>query len=216
MPEYFVLRPCNDNYILMIHKSKWASIVPFGEQAEASIRVNVLGTLALCKALFPLLRPYARVCNLSSSEGHLLKICGEEPAASALRSKLSSPALTEAGLVELMKQFVSDAKEGQHTKRGWPNSAYQVSKVGVAALTRIQQRDFDHDSRPGLLANCCHPGFIKTDLTSHLGTMTLQQGTVCPTYLALLPKDAKEPRGAYLWYDKQIVDWVNGPAPAPF
>ena len=51
--------------------------------------------------LFPLLRPHARVVNVSSSAGHLLKIPGE-----SLRKKLSSLSLTEEELTDLLKQFV--------------------------------------------------------------------------------------------------------------
>ena len=51
--------------------------------------------------LFPLLRPHARVVNLSSSLGHLLQIPGE-----LLRKKLSSSSLTEEELTDLLQQFV--------------------------------------------------------------------------------------------------------------
>ncbi|XP_071541990.1 carbonyl reductase [NADPH] 1-like isoform X2 [Panulirus ornatus] len=195
---------------------KVAATEPFGEQAENTIRVNVFGTLAVCRALFPLLRPHARVSTVSSSAGHLLRINGDEPAASALKQKFSSPTLTEDELCELMNQFVQKAKEGTWKKAGWPNSTYAVSKVGVSALTRIQQRAFDADPRPGILVNCSHPGYVNTDMTSGKGPLTIEEGAVSPSYLALLPPDVKEPRGAYLWYDKQIVDWVNGPTPSAY
>lgn len=56
--------------------------------------------LNTCHVLFPLLRPHARVVNVSSSEGHLLKIPGE-----LLREKLSSSSLTEEELTDLLKEF---------------------------------------------------------------------------------------------------------------
>nr|XP_045600109.1 carbonyl reductase [NADPH] 1-like [Procambarus clarkii]XP_045600110.1 carbonyl reductase [NADPH] 1-like [Procambarus clarkii] len=194
--------------------SKVAATESFGEQAENTIRVNYFGTLAVCRALYPLLRPHARVSMVSSSSGHLLRINGDEPAASALRQKLSSSTLTEGELSELMNQFIKKAKDGTYKEAGWPNSTYVVSKVGVSALTRIQQRAFDVDSRPDLVVNSCHPGYVDTDMTSHKGPLTIEQGAVCPSYLALLPPNIKEPRGAYLWYNKQVVDWVNGPTPS--
>lgn len=39
---------------------------PFGEQAEVTMRTNFWGTLWVCHALLPLLRPNARVVNVSS------------------------------------------------------------------------------------------------------------------------------------------------------
>lgn len=35
------------------------------------------------------------------------------------------------------------------------------------------------------------------------------QGADAPTYLALLPPNVKEPRGAMIWFDRSIVDWTK-------
>ncbi|KAF4521859.1 hypothetical protein B566_EDAN003733 [Ephemera danica] len=138
---------------------------PFGIQAEHTIRVNFFGVLNTCRTLFPLLRSHSRVVNLSSSCGHLSRIDGQEPAASQLRAQFASPSLTEQELCQMMNQF------------GWPNSTYVTSKVGVSALTVIQQRAFDADvSRPDIVVNSVHPGYIDTDMTSHKGPLTIYEG----------------------------------------
>jgi len=183
----------------------------FGVQAENTLHVNYFSLLNTCHVLFPLLRPHARVVNLSSSEGHLLKIPGE-----LLREKLSSSSLTEEELTDLLQQFVKAAKSGKHKDEGWPNSTYQVSKVGVSALSFIQQRAFDADPREDLVVNAVHPGYVDTDMTGHTGPLTIEQGAEAPLYLALLPPDVKSPRGCFVWYNKDVVDWVNGPTPAPY
>ncbi|XP_023718285.1 carbonyl reductase [NADPH] 3 isoform X2 [Cryptotermes secundus] len=138
---------------------KSAATEPFGVQAENTLHVNFFSLLNTCHMLFPLLRPHARVVNLSSCEGHLKKIPGE-----LLREKLSSSTLTEEELTDLMKQFIVAAKLGNHRAEGWPNSTYQVSKVGVSALTFIQQRAFDADPREDLIVNAVHPGSRSTTL----------------------------------------------------
>ena len=74
---------------------------PFGEQAENTIRVNFYGTLNVCKALFSLLRPHARVVNVSSSAGFLRNVPDE-----GLRKTLSSPDLDVQKLCALMDGFV--------------------------------------------------------------------------------------------------------------
>ena len=43
----------------------------------------------------------------------------------------------------MMTQFVESAKDGTHEEKGFKNTAYGMSKVGLSALTRIQQQDFD-------------------------------------------------------------------------
>jgi len=186
----------------------------FGEQAENTIRVNFFETLDVCKELFPLLRKQARVVNVSSSAGHLLKINGAEPAASELRKRFSDPDATEDQIRELANTFIQLAKEGGHFEAGWPNSTYVVSKVCVSAITRIQQRQFDKE-RPDddIVINAVHPGYVDTDMTSHQGPLTIDQGAVGPVFCALLPPNVEAPRGGYVWYDTTIVDWINGPTP---
>ncbi|XP_064097027.1 carbonyl reductase [NADPH] 3-like isoform X2 [Macrobrachium nipponense] len=206
-----------DGFDVLVNNAAFAystdATEPLGEQAENTIRVNFTGTLNVCRELFPLLRPGARVVNVSSTAGHLLQINGSEPAASTLREKFASPTLTEDEIVSLVNQFVKDAKAGDWNAKGWPSSAYAVSKVAVSALTRVQQRAFDADLRKDVVVNSCHPGYVDTDMTAHKGPLTIEQGAVSPSYLALLPPDT-DLRGAYIWYDKQVVDWVNGPTPS--
>ncbi|XP_076046160.1 carbonyl reductase [NADPH] 1-like isoform X2 [Oratosquilla oratoria] len=189
---------------------------PFEEQAENTVRTNYFGTLNVCHALFPLLRPHARVVHVSSSAGHLLRMNGKEPESSGFRTKLASPDLTEEDLSSMMNDFIRAAKAGTWKEEGWQSNTYSVSKVGVSALARIQQRAFDEDPRPDIVVNSCHPGYVSTDMSSHKGPASIEEGAVCPSYLALLPNDVEEPRGGYLWSQKQIVDWVHGPIPVRF
>ncbi|KAI9562230.1 hypothetical protein GHT06_013195 [Daphnia sinensis] len=192
---------------------KNAAPEPFSQQATETLKTNFFSTLRFCNIMFPILRPHARVVNVSSSAGHLLKISGENSVAIDLRKKLSSSELTTKELTEMIEGFVKAAQTGDHLKFGWPNSAYATSKIGISALTRIQQRAFDNDSRPDIIVNSVHPGYVDTDMTSHKGPLTIEQGAVAPTWLALLPPNVDGPKGGYVWYDKQIVDWVNGPTP---
>ncbi|CAH1404201.1 unnamed protein product [Nezara viridula] len=179
---------------------------PFGEQAEVTLRINFFDLINICSALFPFLRPHARVVNLSSSAGFLQRIPGDK-----LREKFANPQLSRNHLIRLMNEFVIEAKAGTHANTGWPDSAYCVSKVGVSALTRIQQQEFLKDSREDIIVNHVHPGYVDTDMTSHKGPLTIEEGADAPTYLALLPPNIESPRGDYIWFNREIVDWVNGP-----
>jgi len=189
---------------------------PFAEQATITLQTNFFNTCKACNILFPILRPHARVVNISSSAGHLLKISGHDAASIALRDKLSSLELSLDGLCKLMKEFVQAAQTGEHQNLGWPNSAYSASKIGISALTRIQQRAFTNDSRKDIIVNACHPGYVNTDMTSGKGLLTIEEGAVAPTWLALLPPNTETPKGGYVWCDKQIVDWVHGPTPSAY
>lgn len=47
----------------------------------------------------------------------------------------------------------SDVKTGVYEEKGWGNSAYVVSKVGMNALTFIQHRKFLQDPREDIVIN---------------------------------------------------------------
>ena len=79
---------------------------PIGEQAAVTLRTNFFNTERACQILFPILKPHARVVNVSSSGGHLVRINGKEPAAGALRAKLASPNLSAEELRGLMRSFI--------------------------------------------------------------------------------------------------------------
>lgn len=107
---------------------------PVAIQAKETLRVNYFSLVSTCNILFPLLRDGARVVNVSSSSGLLINIPSEE-----LRRKLTDPNLTIEELSNLMQQYVDAATEGTQGQK-WGHSSYSVSKVGVNALTKIQQR----------------------------------------------------------------------------
>ena len=87
------------------------------------------------------------------------KINGKEPHAAALREKFAKSGfgLTVEALDELMEEFVTCAENGHHVERGWPNSAYRVSKVGVSALTRILDEQLTDKT---IAINHVHPGYV--------------------------------------------------------
>lgn len=71
------------------------------EQAKQDVGVNYFGTLKVCEALFPLLRPNGKVVNVSSSAGRLQRL----PSAD-MQAKLKDPNLTIENLSKLMKQYI--------------------------------------------------------------------------------------------------------------
>lgn len=111
--------------------------------------------------------------------------------------------------------YYRSAKNNKNLDDGWGNSAYVVSKVGVSALSFIQQRNFDADTeRPGISVNAVHPGYVDTDMTSHKGHLTIEQGANAPLYLALLPQDEQKIKGCYVWFNREIVDWKQDKTPS--
>ncbi|CAG0881512.1 unnamed protein product [Cyprideis torosa] len=146
---------------------------PQGVQAEVTLQTNFFDTLRVCEILFPILRPHARVVNVSSSVGFLGNVPSKE-----LRDKFSADSLTIPELSAMMQQYIEDCKAEKQRERGWMASSYGMSKVGLSALTRIQQRQFDQDPREDIVINHIHPGYVDTDMTSHKGPLTIDEGRV--------------------------------------
>ncbi|CAK1546613.1 unnamed protein product [Leptosia nina] len=169
---------------------------PVAVQAEQTIFVNYFSVLSTCDFLFPILRNGSRVVNISSSAGRLKNIPSEK-----LRNRFKDTSLTITELSSLMQQYVDAAEAGTHAAE-WGNSSYVVSKVGLTALTKIQQRMLaDRDIK----VNAVHPGYVDTDMSSHRGVLTIDEGAAAPLFLALdAPNSVK---GEYVWYDKKIVSW---------
>jgi len=189
---------------------KQAATEPFAHQAKVTLQTNYFDNKRACEHFFPLLRSGARVVNVSSSSGFLPRIPGEE-----LRKQYakSDSTLTVKELDDLMQDFIDSAQAGNHAEKGWPNSTYVVSKVGWSALSRIQQREMDKDmTRSDIVINHVHPGYVDTDMTSHKGTLTIDQGAISSIFAAMLPAGT-DVRGKYIWADCTLVDWVNGPRP---
>ena len=83
-----------------------------------------------------------------------------------------------------------------------------MSKIALTALTRIQQRHFnEYKTRQDIVINACCPGYVDTDMSSHKGPLTIDQGAITPTYLALLPENVNTPKGEFVAKLK-IQEWL--------
>jgi len=182
---------------------KQDSTAPFSEQASVTIETNYFGAINISNALFPLLRKHARVVHVSST-------------ASAMAFAKCSPANQEIikkfatidEVTALLNKFIDLAKSGKHEEAGFPNSAYGMSKVGMTALSLIQQREVNK-TRPDddIAVNACCPGYVNTDMSSHKGTKTPDEGADTPVYLATLPEGCEGPKGRFV-RDREIKDYV--------
>jgi len=179
-----------------------ASTVPFLVQVEATLAINYYSTINACNILFPLLRSHARVVNVSSTVGSwMLAKVGPELKARILGS------MTIAGVTALMDEFVASVKNGDFKQKGWPESGYGNSKMGLTCASMIMQSDIDKDiSRQDIVINACCPGYVDTDMTNHKGMLTVDEGADTPVYLALLPPDEKIVRGKFI-SKREVQPW---------
>jgi len=174
---------------------KNADPTPFAQQASPTISINYLGTVELTKQMLSVLPPGARVDNVASMAGHLKILTNDE-----IKKEFTSPTLTEEGLSQLMKDFVSDISSERATDK-WPKTCYGMSKLGVIAYTRVLARE-----RPDLVVNAVCPGWCATDMSSHSGPRSAEKGAETPLMLAIDP--AVTSNGG-MYKCVIVIDWIS-------
>ena len=123
--------------------------------AKDTLNINFFGTVAVSDALGPLLAPGASVVMVSSGMGQLSCLSTDR------RRDFEDPGLSRDRLEQLMTEFISDVQSGEHASKGWPSSAYRVSKVGMNAFTRILSKELAQRS---VSVNAVCPGWVQTDM----------------------------------------------------
>lgn len=180
---------------------KAADTTPFSVQANDTNRINFFGTLNVCNALFPLLKPHARVVNVASRVG-MLKVIKDE----SLKTRLQSNDLTVNELKGIVNNFIELAQTDKH--KGICDGAYSMSKVALIALNHIQQRELSKDAREDIVVSAMCPGYVDTDMSSHKGHLTPEQGADTAIFLALLPQKYDGPKGAF-WAERKVINWSD-------
>lgn len=161
--------------------------------ARETLETNYFGPLRVFEGLLPLLSPHAVVVMVSSGMGELS--CVSE----ALQRRFLAPELDVPALSALMRSFVDDVAAGRHSARGWPSSAYRVSKVGLNALTRILARQ-----HPAMRINAVCPGWVATDMGGRGAPRSVKEGAASIVWAALL--DQNGPTGGF-FRDGHPVEW---------
>jgi carbonyl reductase 1 len=158
--------------------------VGFRDQADITIKTNYFGTLAATQSFLRLLNksPSPRIINIASAAGRLSILQSQE-----LMDKFTSESLTISELSELMETFVADVQGGTHSEKGWPNTCYGVSKLGIIALTKILARQYSD-----ILCNSVDPGYCKTDQNNNQGVTDPSRGAYTPYLLAVMESESDE------------------------
>lgn len=162
--------------------------------AEVTVATNFFGPLHLTERLRPLLAEHARIVMVSSGVGELSGMPAES------RKRFDPPPPKEQ-LMALMSSFVEDVRGGQHSARGWPSSAYRVSKVGLNALTRLLAEEL----KPAhLLINAVCPGWVRTRMGGSSAPRGVEEGADTIVWAATLPPSG--PTGGF-FRNRRAIPW---------
>ncbi len=164
---------------------------------EPSVRLtidtNFFGPLRVTDALLPFMQKGAIVVMVSSIMGQLSCLSND------LRRRFESPNLTRDELIGLMRDFVRSVGDGTYAGKGWPSSAYSVSKAGLNMLTRILSKEL---SSKGIIINSVHPGWVRTDMGGQSAPLDIKTGAKSIVWAATLL--ANGPTGGFFHQGKPM------------
>ena len=160
---------------------------------KGTLAVNFFGALTVTRALETLVADGGNVVMVSSGMGDLGAYSPR------IRERFLDDTLQVDDLIALITEFENDVAAGLHTQRGWPTSAYRVSKAALNMLARIWARD-----RARLHVNAVCPGWVKTDMGGPGASRSVEQGASGIVWAAQLAADG--PSGGF-FRDGKRIDW---------
>merc|ERR1712157_138325 len=175
---------------------KNADPTPFKAQTAKTFQTNYYGLVDFTQQMMPFLRKGtdARIVNVASMAGWLGQVSPR------LQAKFTDPQLTIPELNKLMKSFEDDVQKGVHKQKGWSNTNYGMSKLGVIAATNVFARE---EAVNNISVVSCCPGYCATDMTSGGGRRSAEDGAKN----AVIPATMKNPPTGVYFADYQVSQW---------
>lgn len=191
---------------ILINNAAVTLDVEYGyENAVKTFEVNYRGTRTICELFLNeggmAESKGSRIVNVTASGSSALSSYSED-----IQAQFISPTLTLAGLDNLVDAYLQSVKAGTEEESGWNHvkASYNVSKSCINALTTVLSRQY-----PGVLINCCCPGWNKTDMGRLGGEFGKDpiDGAKIPVKLAI--GDIGDVSGGY-WANDSIIDTGDG------
>jgi carbonyl reductase 1 len=165
------------------------------EVARGTLEVNFFGALRVTEALLPLIPAGGTIVMVSSGMGELSGLDDD-----GLRARFTDPKLTRDALVALAQEFVADVAARRHRERGWPSSAYSVSKIALNALVRVWAPAL---AARRIIINAVCPGWVRTDMGGRGASRSVEKGAASIVWAATR---IGEPTGGF-FRDGRRIDW---------
>lgn len=147
------------------------------EVVQKTLAANFFGALAVTEGLLPHIPDGGAIVMVSSGMAELHAYSPE------IRARFADPRLTTTKLVALVNEFAAAVAAGQHTAKGWPSSAYRVSKAALVALTRVLARDL---APRRIRVNAACPGWVRTRMGGKSAPRTVEEGAASIVRTALV------------------------------
>lgn len=188
---------------ILVNNAGWAAKGDaFDSQVvQDTFAPNYYGLVAVTEMVLPVLRPNGRIIHVSSGVGQLSILKSEE-----LRARFSSPKLDKEGLDALVKEFEDSVADRTYSSKGWPRSAYGVSKAAVTAHAGILSR-MQEVKEKNVMVFAVDPGWCRTDMAGDHAPKSADQGAETPVHLCVAPDSEVVHGNGKYWYEGAVVEW---------
>jgi NAD(P)-dependent dehydrogenase (short-subunit alcohol dehydrogenase family) len=161
--------------------------------AKRTIDVNLRGTMRITDALLPKIRKGGNIVNVSSGMGQISIL------SRALQEQVMDAPDRDA-ILRLANEFVSSVENGTHERKGWPSSAYSVSKALLNAFTRVLARELEPQN---IRVSSVCPGWVRTRMGGRSAPRSVEEGAAGIVWAA---KNANGVTGGF-FRDGHAVPW---------
>jgi NAD(P)-dependent dehydrogenase (short-subunit alcohol dehydrogenase family) len=86
-----------------------------------------------------------------------------------------------------MIEYEKAVADYSYIDKGYPISAYMMSKLGINIYATKILPKLDSIIRKQIQVYCQCPGYVSTDMTDHKGFLPVEKGALTTVYLAELP-----------------------------
>jgi len=170
------------------------------EVVRATFQTNYFQTKKMCEVFGPLIRENGRLIIVSSRAGQLRILKDDN-----LRARYEDQTLTPEKIDVLANEFQQAVKDDTYAAKGYPKSAYGMSKATLNCYIRYLMRNSSSLFKPGVKIFACCPGWCQTAMSSFTGQRTAAKGAETPVWLALQPFDTQLKNDFYA--DKEVIPW---------
>lgn len=122
-----------------------------------------------------------------------------------LKSQFLKENLSKTQIFDLANEFIQSVKDNTFEVKGWPKWGYAISKL----LLNVYVLNFEFNYTEIIKKNkiqvysCC-PGYVKTDMSSHKGELSIDEGALTPVFLVELPFEVKEELQGQFFSNKKV------------
>lgn len=141
-----------------------------------------------------------KIIFVASSLGKMNQIKKQE-----LADRFLDKELNEEKLLQLSKEFRASIEDNTYSEKGWPSSAYGISKLLLNKYSLVlstRKSILDHNIQ---VYSCC-PGWVRTDMGGPQAYRSLEEGSVNPVYLIDLEYTINKELQGKFFYDCKVDD----------